>query len=431
MANSPDSLFRQLDATVETHIEAELSFLKALVSEPSTVGNEVGALEVLGDRLSRLGMNLALLPIDEGIASDPLAGVPPQSYRDRYNLLATTTASINALSLLVNGHIDVVPAEGPGWSSSPFLPVVAGDRIYGRGAGDMKGGLVAATLALQAISVVASDFFDHSIALMAVIEEECTGNGTLSTLRSGIDADVVLLPEPTNQSLLVGGIGIVWLKLTVSTGGGHAEAADRLRSPSQLLSALIAELEELERELNGAIEEPFSHLSHPYNVNVGKIQAGDWASSVPSWVALEVRIGFPSGYSHDEIAQLVEKRLGVVVSGPEDFSLTVTPTGFRAEGYYLDPASSLVSTFSDVLARHYGQRPAHEVVGSTTDARYYVNHGRGEALCYGPIVGNMHGTDEYVVISSIVETAKHYASFIVSYLSGDLDILNPPRMNHG
>ncbi|WP_298343877.1 M20/M25/M40 family metallo-hydrolase [Ferrimicrobium sp.] len=427
----PDGLVRQLDAAVETHIEAELGFLRALVSEPSTVGNEAGAIEVLGDRLSRLGLDPTLVSIDDRIAADPLAGVPSQGYRDRHNLLATTNGTSDSLSLLINGHIDVVPAEGPGWSSPPFVPVLAGDRMYGRGAGDMKGGLVAATLALQAISVVAGDFLDHPMALLAVIEEECTGNGTLSALRSGIDAEVVLLPEPTNQSILLGGIGIVWLQLTINTRGGHAEAADRLRSPSQLLSGLIAELGNLERELNESIEEPFTDLSQPYNVNIGKIQAGDWASSVPAWVTLEVRIGFPNGYSHDEIAQLVEKRLGVVIAGPEDFSLTVTATGFRAEGYYLDPASSLVSTFSDVLVRHYGQRPAREVMGSTTDARYYVNHGRGEALCYGPIVGNMHGTDEYVVISSIVETAKHYASFIVSYLSGELDILNPSRMKHG
>ncbi|MGC9156506.1 MAG: M20/M25/M40 family metallo-hydrolase, partial [Ferrimicrobium sp.] len=206
MAYLSDGLVRQLDAAVETHIEAELGFLRALVSEPSTVGNEAGAIEVLGDRLSRLGLDPTLVSIDDRIAADPLAGVPSQGYRDRHNLLARTKGAGDSLSLLINGHIDVVPAEGPGWSSPPFVPVLAGDRMYGRGAGDMKGGLAAATLALQAISVVAGDFLDHPMALLAVIEEECTGNGTLSALRSGIDAEVVLLPEPTNQSILLGGI---------------------------------------------------------------------------------------------------------------------------------------------------------------------------------------------------------------------------------
>ena len=431
MAHLPDGLFRRLDAAVETHAEAELDFLEALIRKPSTVGNEAGALEVLGDRLTRLGLDSTLSLIDDSVATDPLAGVPSLSYGNRCNLLATAQNASDSLSLLINGHIDVVPAEGPGWSNPPFVPVVTGDRMYGRGAGDMKGGLVTATLALQAISTVASDFLDRPIALLAVIEEECTGNGTLSALRSGIDADVVLLPEPTNQSILLGGIGIIWLKLTVNTKGGHAEAADRLRSPSQLLCSLIAEFEELERELNASSEEPFSRLSQPYNVNIGKIQAGDWASSVPSWLTLEVRIGFPSQYNHDDIGQMVEKRLGKIIAGPENFSLAMASTGFRAEGYYLDPASPLVTAFSDVLARRYDQRIAHEVMGSTTDARYYVNHGHGEALCYGPIVGNMHGTDEYVVVSSIVESAKHYASFIVSYLSGEFDALNFSRIRHG
>jgi acetylornithine deacetylase len=414
----PHMLADQLDTAVEVHAEAEFKFLSDLVSKDSSLGNEDESLQILGERLSDIGMEVQRLPIDPNIAEDALAGVAQGSYAGRSNLLAGNVLSDEFPSLLINCHIDVVPAKGPAWGREPFEPIRVGDRLYGRGAGDMKGGIVTATLALQAISSVAPEFLSCPLALLAVIEEECTGNGTLAALRAGIDADAVLLPEPTNLELLLGGVGILWLKVLITTRGGHAEAADQMQSPARLVRDIIDQLATLEHELNLSPTDPFSHITSPYNINIGKIRSGDWASSVPSWTSLEIRIGFPSTYRHEDIGRMVEKCISDVVVISDDVTLAVSPSGFRAEGYYLEPTAPLAMAFAKVSQQRTGKTIPTTVMGSTTDARYYVNHGRGQALCYGPKVGNMHGVDEYVELSSIVEAAKQYACFMVNYFAG-------------
>ena len=83
-------------------------------------------------------------------------------------------------SLLLNGHVDVVPAEAELWSSDPFTPVRADGWLTGRGAGDMKGGFAMGLLAVAALREVMPDALTGELSFLSVIEEECTGNGTLA-----------------------------------------------------------------------------------------------------------------------------------------------------------------------------------------------------------------------------------------------------------
>src|SRR4029077_8016732 len=94
------------------------------------------------------------------------------------------------------------PAPGP---PRPSEPRRDGDRLYGRGAGDMKGGFAMATLALDALLAVAPDAIAGALSFLSVNEEECTGNGTLAAARAGVLADAVILPEPTGLDMLLAG----------------------------------------------------------------------------------------------------------------------------------------------------------------------------------------------------------------------------------
>ena len=104
------------------HADDAFALLAKLVRADSTVGHEQAAEEVLAGALQQLGFTIERLPIPADIGSDPLAGVPQQSYAGRYNLVARRSGSDpNAPSLLLNGHIDVVPVEdASGWTSPPF-----------------------------------------------------------------------------------------------------------------------------------------------------------------------------------------------------------------------------------------------------------------------------------------------------------------------
>jgi acetylornithine deacetylase len=384
-------------------------FLGQLVEAPSTIGDEALAQALVAEELTRLGLHVTEVAVPESIASDPDAGVPQTSYGGRANILATTSS--HELDLLINGHIDVVPADPRGWATSPWSPRIENGWMFGRGAGDMKGGLAMATLALDALRSALPTALERPVGVLSVIEEECTGNGTLSALRQGVSADVVLVTEPTDLELLIGGTGIVWVDVTIQGAGGHAEVADRVEHPLDVGLRLVGELEEMGRRVAREHHDvAFDDFDEPYNVNVGLVRAGDWRSSVASVVTLGVRFGHPRAWTTEEAIDVITSVVTKAV--PDDINVSFSTEGFRAQGYLLDPASPLVDMMQAAHAATHGPVPATRVGGSTTDARFYLNQAGVPALCYGPVARHIHGVDESVNLASIVAGAKTLAHFI-------------------
>ena len=322
-------------------------------------------------------------------------------------------------SLLLNGHIDVVPAGQPElWASPPFEPRRDGDLLYGRGAGDMKGGFAMATLALDGLLAVEPDAVTGSLAFLSVIEEECTGNGTLAAARAGVLADAVILPEPTDLDLLLAGVGILWLDVVLDGKSAHAESADRAVNPVDLAITVLDALRELEREMNTEIEPAMQGVEHPYNINVGGIEAGDWHSSVPARATLRLRVGHPTPWSTDEAMSRVRASIDVI-DDPwlRDHPPTLRQTGFRAKGYALPADDPLAKRLSDAHRAVHGRAPAAVAMGSTTDARLYLNDFDLPAICYGPVAHDIHGIDESVELRSIVAGARTLARFIADWFA--------------
>jgi len=394
--------------------------LERLVAAPSTVGLEREAQDVVEQELKRLGLEVERLPIPETIEDDPLAGVAQISYEGRADVVGRL-GSNEGPSLLVNGHIDVVPAGKPDlWTSPPFEPRLDGDRLYGRGAGDMKGGFAMATLALDALLAVEPEAIAGSLTFLSVIEEECTGNGTLAAARAGVLADAVILPEPTGLGMLLAGVGILWLDVVLDGKSAHAESADRAVNPIDLALTVVDALRRSEREMNLEIEPSMRGVEHPYNINIGMLEAGDWRSSVPANATLGLRIGHPTSWSTaDAIA-----RVGAAIHEIDDPWLrahppTLRPSGFRAKGYAMPGGDPLARRLADAHRGAHGEAVAEVAMASTTDARLYVNDFDVPALCYGPVAHDIHGIDESVELSSIVAGARTLARFIADWYAED------------
>jgi acetylornithine deacetylase len=394
--------------------------LERLVAAPSTVGLEQEAQDVVEQELKRLGLEVERLPIPETIEDDPLAGVAQISYEGRADVVGRL-GSNEGPSLLVNGHIDVVPAGKPDlWTSPPFEPRLDGDRLYGRGAGDMKGGFAMATLALDALLAVEPEAIAGSLTFLSVIEEECTGNGTLAAARAGVLADAVILPEPTGLGMLLAGVGILWLDVVLDGKSAHAESADRAVNPIDLALTVVDALRRSEREMNLEIEPSMRGVEHPYNINIGMLEAGDWRSSVPANATLGLRIGHPTSWSTaDAIA-----RVGAAIHEIDDPWLrahppTLRPSGFRAKGYAMPGGDPLARRLADAHRAAHGEAVAEVAMASTTDARLYINDFDVPALCYGPVAHDIHGIDESVELSSIVAGARTLARFIADWYAED------------
>jgi acetylornithine deacetylase len=415
-----DADLTRLDAMIDANVEQAFGFLEDLVRADSTVGRESDALDVLAARFAASGFDVGYVAVPPDIGSDPFAGVPQVSYDGRADVIARLPRRDDGPSLLFNGHIDVVPpGDVSRWSAPPFEPVRRDGWLYGRGSGDMKAGFAMGWLALDAVQRIDPELIRGDLAVLAVIEEECTGNGTLAACRAGHLADAVVLLEPTDLDLLLAGVGVLWFDVVVQGSAGHAYAAERSTSALDAALEVVAGLKEFERRLNTDVDDhAFVGVDHPYNINIGELQAGDWKSSVPSRATLGVRFGFPRAWT-------IEQAIDSFESAMSEFAATSTalgaqrprvhPSGFRAEGYAIDADHRLVAAMAAAHHDAHGKAAATYGLGSTTDARFYLNQFAVPAVCYGPRAVDIHGIDEHVELQSIVDGAKTLIRFLASY----------------
>jgi acetylornithine deacetylase len=423
MGERSEARWAQVDAAVDAAAEAAFAFLERLVAQPSTVGAERGAQDVVAAELRRLGFAVSELDVPAQTAAAAPGGVAQASYAGRPDVLGRINEGASP-ALLLNGHVDVVPAEAALWPSDPFLPVRAEGWLTGRGAGDMKGGYALGTLAVAALRQVMPEAISGELSFLSVIEEECTGNGTLAACNAGVLADAVVVLEPTDLDLLLGGVGVLWAEIEIAGRPAHAESADRAQNPISSVPAILRALAAFEREINAKHPDAaFGAIARPYNVNAGTIAAGDWASSVPGRATIGVRVGFPRAWGPEEALGRV--RAAVLAAADDDPWLAasppvIRPTGFRAEGHLL-PADHWLA---DGLARAHlaatGTEPARAPIGATTDARYYLNQFGVPAIAYGPVARDIHAIGEAVELASIVTGAKALARFIEAFFAGEV-----------
>jgi acetylornithine deacetylase len=416
-----------LDCAIDAHAEAIFAFLEDLVGAPSMVGSEQAAMEVFARQAELAGLDVARLPFPNARIDDARAGITPPAgllTDGRYQVLATTPGD-GALALLLNGHLDVVPADSPElWTTPPFQPSRRDGRLYGRGAVDMKSGFAIGMLALRALADVAPDLFaEKRLGFVAVLEEECTGNGTLLSARDhGVVAPEVVLLEPTDLGLLLGGVGVLWTDITVTSDAGHAHSAGGATNAIELGMRLVQGLRRWADDLHQTNPEPnIGTNERAYNINLGKISGGDWTSSAPASATFSVRIGFPRGWTPDEAEDRVRSAIFALVEADPDFSAqpVVTLTGFRARGHFIGTDAPLVRDLMQAHADAHGAPPAAFMLGSTSDARVYLEDFGIPAVCYGAKGANLHGVDEYVELQSIVDAARTLARFLLMRFGRD------------
>ncbi len=420
MSTTTATCWESVDAAIDAAAESAFSFLERLVAEPSTVGHERGAQELVAGELAILGFGVSCPEVPAETAAGAPGGVAQAPYQGRPNVLGRINPGMSP-SLLLNGHIDVVPAEAAVWSSDPFTPVRSDGWLAGRGAGDMKAGFAMGLLAIRALTEALPDAVSGELAFLSVIEEECTGNGTLAAGTAGVLGDAVVLLEPTGLGLLLGGVGVLWAEIELEGVPAHAEAADRAVNPVHCIPLILRALAGFEAELNAAAADPaFGEVARPYNVNVGTVAAGDWASSVPARARLRVRVGFPRSWTPEEaFAEVCATVLRAAAADPwlAAHPPVIRQTGFRAEGYLLRDDHPLANALAAAHADAHGSPPRRLVLGSTTDARFYLNQFGRPAVAYGPTARNIHAADEAVELASIVRGARTLARFIARFFA--------------
>lgn len=422
--NTAADLHERIGEAVADLRDHAVDRLAALVREDSRVGREAAAQDLMADWFGRLGLAVERVPVDlDAIRDRPGFSPPLTGYDGRENVVGIHrpgTTLAGGRSLILNGHIDVVP-PGPeqAWSDPPFEPVVRDGRMYGRGAGDMKAGIVAYTVAFEALRRAGLQPA-APVYLQSVVEEECTGNGALACLAAGYTADAAIIPEPFNQQLMIAQVGVMWARLVVSGRPSHVLDTGAGASAVTAAWCLCERLQTMVEEWNGPDHRHPAWAGHPHplNFNVGVIEGGDWPSTVPSEATVDVRVGFFPGADlagvRAAITGTVERALG---DDPDlaGISAEVRWRGFQAEGAEMDPQHPMMVLLSDIHRRVTDQPITHLASTATTDARFFQLYGDTPATCYGPEADAIHGIDESVSLDSMMQVATVLALFIVEW----------------
>jgi acetylornithine deacetylase len=395
---------------VRRRLDGLPALVAALVREQSTHRNEEAAQRLIADRLAAAGFEVARVAIDaEAAAADPRAGHAWGGADGRTSVVGVRRGTGSGRSMHLTGHVDVVPVDPDApWSHEPWEGELAEGRLWGRGAGDMKGGLAAYLLAAEALAEACPDL-PGDLVFSSVIEEECGGNGMWSVLRAGYTADATLIGEPTGLGIVHAGTGVVWARLTARGTAGHS-AYSGGDGPFDALARAIAAIRVLEAAANKPPNDAvFAAVSNwPYGMTVGRIGGGVWTSSAPAALEVAVRFGLGLGVDPAE----AQERIAAAVADAAP-TVEVVFEAFRAPAYCWEtagPAPELLARTHDEV---HGSPPAFTAFTATTDARQVEG-----ALCYGPLAGNLHGADEWVDVASLEATARVVALTAVRWLTG-------------
>ena len=422
MSELDPKLAEEILAAVDAGFEDQIAFTQELVRHPSLRGREHTAQDVLYSEFRARGYALDRWAIDlEALRDHPGFSPVEVDYANAINVVATHRPTHETgRSLILNGHIDVVPA-GPRdmWSAPPFEPRRDGDWLYGRGSGDMKAGIAANLFALDALARLGYQPAGR-VHQQSVVEEECTGNGALACLQRGYDADAAIIPEPTDDKLVRANVGVIWFRVHVRGVPTHVREAGRGVNAIEAAYHLIQTLRRLEADWNAEKSRypRFAGEDHPINFNVGKIAGGDWTSTVPPWCSFDCRIAIYPGDEPAERARELERRLQesarkhpFLANNPPE----VAYTGFLARGYELDEGSEAERVLHRSHAASTRRELASYVMPAYLDGRVFAIYGGRPCLVYGPLAEAVHGFDERVSLASTKRVTGAIALFVAEW----------------
>ncbi|WP_369745532.1 ArgE/DapE family deacylase [Paenarthrobacter sp. AMU7] len=408
-------------AAVDAAFDDQISFTQELVRRPSVRTAESSSQDLLYHAMSARGLDMDRWDLDpEELATHPGAGAVEVSYENVSNVVGTYNPVVETgKSLILNGHVDVVP-EGPEdkWERSPWDAAVRDGWLYGRGSGDMKAGLVANIFAFDAVRN-AGLLPAGRIHIQSVAEEECTGNGSLSALMRGYKADAVVIPEPEEDMLVRANVGVIWFRVRVAGRPTHPREMSSGFNAIDAAYFVLSKLRGLEQQWNDEKggHRYFEDLDHPINLNVGKINGGDWGSTVPAWCDLDLRIALYPGVSPDDAWDTITGLLTGIRTDESGNPIhaEATKTGFYAEGYVLEEGSEAEQALRTSHKEVFGEELKSFTTPGYLDGRVFIQYAGVPALVYGPVSEAIHGFDERVSIDSVRRVTKTIALFIAEW----------------
>ena len=328
--------------------------------------------------------------------------------KNKANLFVTVPAGANAdevnHGLVLSGHTDVVPVDGQDWTSDPFTATIRGDKLYGRGACDMKGFIACAlTLLPRAVQLSNSGQLRRPLHLALSFDEEvgCLGAPLiLADLKArGITPDYCIVGEPTNMTMVVAHKGIAVYRCRVHGKSAHSSLTAQGVNAISYASRLIGYVDELAEEIshrsdNDALfDVPYSTLS------VGTIQGGTATNIVPNLCEFTFDYrNLPHMTQEDILAPIQAK----VTELNAQMQARAADTGIELMQEESVPAmtDNDSAELQSLIAALTGDNERHKVAYATEGGQF-TNAGIPTIICGPGSIEQAHKADEYVELSEI------------------------------
>jgi succinyl-diaminopimelate desuccinylase len=380
-----------------------LAIARDLIRCRSVTPDEGGALDYLQQLLARAGFE-----VHRAIFAEP--GTAPVD-----NLYARIGAA--RPNLLFAGHTDVVPPGNEGaWAHPPFAGAIAGDRLYGRGAVDMKGGI--ACFVAAALDYLAGNGGKPkgSISFLITGDEESVAiNGTVKLLNwaaeRGETFDHCILGEPSNVEALgdtikAGRRGSLNGTLIVSGRQGHVAYPERADNPIRGLVTLMAALQ-------APLDEGSEHFT-PSHLEFTSVDVGNrTVNLIPGEARARFNIRYNDRHSQTALRTLIEHRTKAAAGERVRYSFEWQPS--NADVFVTRPGPFTELAVA-AIAEITGRQPKLSTSGGTSDARFIKDY--CPVLEFGLVGQTMHAVDESTPVRDLVTLTAIYRRIIEKYFAG-------------
>lgn len=408
-------------ALIDQRREEIVAFLQKLVSFPSVTGEESAIQQFIASTLSGMGLMVDMWePDHEELKRHPAYVAVERGYGGRPNLVGTYKGSGAGRSLLFNGHVDVIPA-GPldAWSVPPWEGMVRDGRLYGRGASDMKSGLAAMTMALDAV-IKAGIKIKGDLFLEYTVDEELSGNGTLACILRGYRADAGICCETSSLHVQPGCIGRIWFEIQIR--GKPAGIQRRFEGVSAIEKGY--EIVKAVSNLETIRVQELRHPLYPDNLSslpctVTMFDSGTFPSAFPDTCTLKGSIATLPGEETAAVKEAFVEHIRLFSrTDPwlKDHLPEVRFVGYCGDSAEIPVDHPIVTTLSEKFRAVSGRTPPITGRQGAADIRYLIKYGQTPTVIFGPgPTEQMHATDEWVKVDDLIIATKALALTIMEW----------------
>lgn len=417
-------LLTQIQHRIEQNFPEQIEFHKSLIRFRSTLlGEELPMQQAMAKKLTSLGFSVDMFDIDvEKLKNHPGYSPCPWSTKGRPQVVGVLKGAHQkgGKSIVLNGHADVVSADPEDhWHYPPWEGTVVGNRLYGRGASDMKCGLASIVYAVKALLDEGIQL-DGDVIVQSVLEEECSGNGTLACIERGYVGDACLIAECNDLKLLTSSVGSLWLKVKVNGKAGHVTEGENTKNAILLMQDVINAFLELETFLNLPEQKhpAFREFAKPISINIGQIEGGNWPSSVPAQCELHVRIGVYPDVTQQEAQNMTQQFICRVLKSngwKEDEMPVFCWYAHRNQGFDVPTNNSFFEALDHAHQLVFHDKVKYNKVTACNDMRFWALYTNVPATMYGGYGYNMHAADEYVDLPSVCNATKVIACLLLNW----------------